>query len=241
MSGGCNKVNETARTLSHIPLKIEQLGVVTSTQDIMKARLLAGERVHGLVLRAEAQTLGRGRRTRDWQSALGGSYQTLAVHVPGTQPHTPVAIAVGLAQTLPRYGVRVGIKWPNDLFYRQKKLAGVLLEATQNHLLIGVGVNVNNEVPAGAVGLKGWDLAGVHAVVLEGVQVGLDLLSTPALEAAYAPYDLLYEQEVEVMYKGKRIEGVAAGVSERGCLRLVGSESEVCQGHLERFTLRTDL
>ena len=236
-------MHETAQKLSQIPLKIEQLGVVTSTQDVMKARLLAGERVHGSVLRAEAQTLGRGRRARDWQSGVGGSYQTLAVHVPGirAQPRTPVSIAIGLAQTLPRYGVKAGIKWPNDLFYRQKKLAGVLLEVTQNHLLIGVGVNVNNEVPAGAVGLKGWDLAGVHAVVLEGVQVGLDLLSTPALGAAYAPYDLLYEQEVEIMNKGKRMAGVAAGVSERGCLRLVGSEAEVCQGHLERFTLRTNL
>ncbi len=239
---------------STLPLKIEQLGVVTSTQDLMKARLLAGERVHGLVLRAEAQTLGRGRRTRDWQSAVGGSYQTLAVYLPGVTPlsKASASIAVGLAQTLPRYGVKVGIKWPNDLFYRQKKLAGVLLEYTRQHLLIGVGVNVNNEVPAGAVGLRGWDLAGVHAVVLEGMQVGLALFSSSALAEAYAPFDLLYAQEVEVVRGGEVISGIAQGISERGCLcvaagvhqdgvKVNAEVLEVCQGHLVRFTLRESL
>lgn len=230
-----------------LPLKIEQLGVVTSTQDVMKARLAQGERVHGLVLRAEAQTSGRGRRARDWRSARGGSYQTLAVHLPGAaqpSPRASIAIAVGLAQTLPRYGVKVGIKWPNDLFYRRKKLAGILLEYIYAHLLVGVGVNVNNEPPAGAVGLRGWDLAGVHAVVLEGVQVGLGLLSTPGLAATYAPYDLLAGQEVSAAHQGDVVTGVARGVSEQGCLRLsvpgVRGGLEVCQGHLKHFTLRKD-
>ena len=232
-----------------LPFKIEQLGVVTSTQDLMKARLAEGERVHGLVLRAEAQTSGRGRRARNWRSTQGGSYQTLAVHLgsPSAQPLGPrasVAVAVGLAQTLPRYGVKVGIKWPNDLFYRRKKLAGILLEHTRAHLLIGVGVNVNNEPPPGAVGLKGWDLAGVHAVVLEGVQVGLGLLSAPDLPAAYAPYDLLAGQEVGVVRGDEAVTGVAQGVSEHGCLRLsvpgAAEELEVCNGHLKRFTLRRD-
>ena len=220
--------------------------MVTSTQDLMKARLLAGERVHGSVLRAEAQTHGRGRRARDWQSGVGGSYQTLAVHLPElrAQPRASVAVALGLAQTLPRYGVKVGVKWPNDLFYRQKKLAGVLLEYTHHHLLIGVGVNVNNETPPGAVGLRGWDVAGVHAVVLEGVQVGLGLLDAPDLAAAYAPYDVLFGQEVEMVSQGNVISGVARGISERGCLCVAPSyptgtkRLEVCQGHLRRFTLR---
>ena len=227
-----------------LPFKIEQLGVVTSTQDLMKARLAEGERVHGLVLRAEAQTSGRGRRARNWRSTQGGSYQTLAVHLgsPSAQPLGPrasVAVAVGLAQTLPRYGVKVGIKWPNDLFYRHKKLAGVLLEHTHQHLLIGVGINVNNEVPPGAVGLRGWDLAGVHGVVLEGVQVGLALLAQPGLAAAYAPYDVLYGQEVEITRGGETLAGTAGGVSESGCLRVWNAEwLEVCRGRLTRFTLR---
>ena len=232
-----------------LPLKIEQLGVVTSTQDLMRARLAEGERVHGLVLRAEAQTSGRGRRARDWRSAQGGSYQTLAVHLPDDAPDTKylgpkasVAVAVGLAQTLPRYGVKVGVKWPNDLFYRRKKLAGILLEHTHAHLLIGVGMNVNNEPPPGAVGLRGWDLAGVHAVVLEGIQVGLSLLSAPDLAAAYAPYDLLAGQEVSVLRGGEVLTGVARGISERGCLRLsvpgMSEGLELCHGHLKHFALR---
>ena len=225
-----------------MPLKIEDVGVVTSTQDVMKARLERGERVHGLVLRAAAQTLGRGQRSKTWQSGAGGSYQTLAVHLPEAtrlNSRASIAVAVGLAQTLPRYGVKVGIKWPNDLYYRRKKLAGILLEQTHHHLLIGVGVNVNNEVPPGAVGLRGWDLAGVHGVVLEGVQAGLSLLDAP-LAAAYAPFDLLYGQEVEGVSRGERIVGTARGADEDGGLRLerTAGRVDVFRGTLTRFTLR---
>ena len=226
----------------NLPLKIEQLGVVTSTQDLMRVRLEAGEYVHGLVLQAEAQTGGRGQRARDWQSGVGGSYQTLAVHLPDTElsPRASLAVAVGLAQTLPRYGVSVGVKWPNDLLYRRKKLAGVLLERARQHLLIGVGMNVNNEVPPGAVGLRGWDVAGAHMVVLEGIQVGLALLTSPSasLVEAYAPYDLLKGQRVEIMERRETVIGTARGVSEAGDLLVESGEGpRACRGQLMRFSL----
>ena len=116
-----------------IPFRIETYPTLTSTQDAMRERLGAGDNVHGLVIRALEQTGARGQRRRDWRSGPGGSYQTLAVKDESLglrKPYAAVAVAVGLAQTLPEYGIRCGIKWPNDLFYRNKKVAGILCEYT---------------------------------------------------------------------------------------------------------------
>lgn len=232
--------------MDDLTLRILSFDTLTSTQDDMRRRLAAGEAVHGLVVRARVQTLGRGRRARDWWSPVGGSYQTLAVRLPATPPapappYAALVLALGLAETLPRYGARVGLKWPNDLLYRRKKLAGLLVEAVQGHLLIGVGVNVYNEVPPGAVGLRGWDLDGVHAVVLEGLQRGLANLVDPAfdLPKAYAPFDLLAGGDVCVATPQGDLTGVAAGVDATGRLRVRDAAGTVhaLSGRLQRFSL----
>ncbi len=234
-----------------ISLRILDFDTLPSTQDELRRRLEAGQDVHGLVVRAAYQTAARGQRARDWQAGRGGSYQTLAVratatslHAPSVvQPYAALALALGLAGVLPRYGVQAGLKWPNDLFYRGKKLAGVLVEVVQGHLLIGVGMNVNNDVPDGATGLRGWDLDGVHMVVLEGIQRGLAHLSDPRfnLPEAYAPFDLLLGERLELLVGGVLRTGRGAGVDEQGRLRLGGPDGTAvyASGQLVRFSLRT--
>ena len=218
-----------------ISLRILGFDTLPSSQDELRRRLLAGDDVHGLVVRAACQTAARGQRARDWQADRGGSYQTLAVrdpaltdpHAPSIlQPHAALALALGLAEVLPVYGVQAGLKWPNDVFYCGKKLAGVLVEAVQGHLLIGVGMNVNNDVPDGATGLRGWDVEGVHMVVLEGLQRGLARLSDPTfnLPEAYAPFDLLLGQRLELLSGGTLHTGHGAGVDAQGRLRLSGPD-----------------
>lgn len=238
-----------------LPLKIVDFDTLPSTQDELRRRLEAGDAVHGLVVRAACQTAGRGQRARDWQARRGGSYQTLAVRDPllppvlggGSgrsilQPYAALALAVGLAEVLPRYGVQVGLKWPNDLYYRGKKLAGVLVEAVQGHLLVGVGLNVANEVPEGAVGLRGWDVEGVHMVVLEGLQRGLAHLADASfrLPDAYAPFDLLLDQALELQVGETVRAGTGAGVDAQGRLRLRarGGVTSYASARLLRFSLR---
>lgn len=232
-------------------LRILDFDSLPSTQDDLRRRLLAGNEVHGLVVRAACQTAARGQWTRDWQAGRGGSYQTLAVRDPAltdphalsiVKPHAALTLALGLAEVLPVYGVQVGLKWPNDVFYCGKKLAGVLVEAVQGHLLVGVGMNVNNDVPDGATGLRGWDVEGVHMVVLEGLQRGLAHLGDPAfgLPEAYAPFDLLFGQPLELLVGGALHTGTGAGVDDRGRLRLAGADGDaVYSGQLVRYGLRT--
>jgi BirA family transcriptional regulator, biotin operon repressor / biotin---[acetyl-CoA-carboxylase] ligase len=207
-----------------IAYRIETFESLPSTQAEVRRRLDRDEDVDGLVVRALEQTQGRGRRGRTWTSGRGGSYQTLAVRDP--QPPrlraaaSTLAVAVGLAETLAVYGVKVGIKWPNDVLYRDRKLAGVLSEYRRGHLLVGVGVNVANDVPEGATALRGWDLEGVHAVALEGVQKGLEAWwdDAGALPGRFAAYDALASRAVRVLTPDGPVEGTAVGIDPQGWL-----------------------
>ena len=220
-----------------IPFKIETFNILASTQDTLRERLERGNNVHGLVVRALEQSGARGQRRRDWSAASGGSYQTLAVKdlaLPVfNKPYAAVVVGIGLAQTLPEYGIQVGVKWPNDLYYCGRKVAGILCEYVRGHLLVGVGMNVNNPPPAGATSLRGLDVEGVSGFVLAGVQRGLELLSEPHdLPGLFEPFDVLKNCEVEVALKGEVKRGLARGLDENGCLRLEtsGGVTAICQG-----------
>jgi BirA family transcriptional regulator, biotin operon repressor / biotin---[acetyl-CoA-carboxylase] ligase len=239
------------KTMLELPFKIKTFETLPSTQDEMRARLGRRENIHGLVVRALEQTSGRSQRSRDWQSNKGGSYQTLAVRDTDAtlnKPYAAIVIAIGLAQVLPEYGIQTGIKWPNDLYYphkskQGKKVAGILCEYVQGHLLVGIGVNVNNDVPEGAVALRGLDVEGVSNFILAGVQRGLELLGSPIdLPTLFAPYDVLKDKPVSVLLKGREEIGVALGLHPNGCLlvNLNHTVQQVCQGAARIKSLGSD-
>jgi BirA family biotin operon repressor/biotin-[acetyl-CoA-carboxylase] ligase len=146
-------------------------------------------------------------------------------------------MALGLAEVFEASGVKLGIKWPNDLYYHGKKLAGILCEMVCGHLLIGVGVNVNNPVPESAAALRGWSLERVDEVALEGLRRGLELLAAPQdISERFSRYDLLYGQRVE----GEKGRGaLAQGVDREGrlLLRDEAGRLEPFWGHLVAFSL----
>lgn len=223
-------------------MRVMSYDLLGSTQDELRRRLVAGEDVHGLVVQAVVQSAARGQRARDWQAGRGGSYQTLAVRG-GFPGHAALVLALGMAEVLPTYGVQAGLKWPNDLLYRGKKLAGVLAERVSGHLLVGVGLNVNNEVPEGATGLRGWDVEGANMVVLEGLTRGLAHLADPAfsLPDAYRPFDLLHGEALELRSGDALHRGTGAGVDGAGRLLLRRGDEVTAfsSGRLAHYGLRT--
>lgn len=207
-----------------ITFRIESLDTLPSTQAELRGRLERGEDVDGLVVRANEQTQGTGRRGRAFVSGRGGSFQTLAVRDP-EPPRlgaggSAIAVAVGMAETLAAAGVQTGVKWPNDLFYRGRKLAGILVEYRRGHLLVGVGVNVANDAPEGATALRGWHPETVHELVLEGVRCGLDAWwdEPQRLVERFAAYDALSGRQVRILTPGGSVEGVAVGIDGTGQL-----------------------
>ena len=153
-------------TKTQLPLSAVQrvigLETIDSTQTLAKELALNGEPDGTLVLACH-QTAGRGRYDRSFSSEEGGVYFTLIL-----RPHKPsscnaslsVAVGKALSETLQRVlGIKTKVKLPNDVLaweektHKWKKICGVLIETSASTdanqwMLVGVGVNVNNPLPA---------------------------------------------------------------------------------------------
>lgn len=120
---------------------------VGSTNDELRALALGGT-PEGLVLLAEKQTAGRGRRGAAWFSPTGESLAfSILLRPEEPKPLWPrLALATGLAvaEAIETCGLQAGIKWPNDVWIGQRKTAGILVEAGADFVVIGIGLNVNS-------------------------------------------------------------------------------------------------
>ncbi|MDV2580809.1 biotin--[acetyl-CoA-carboxylase] ligase [Alkalibacillus haloalkaliphilus] len=127
---------------------------VTSTQNLAHEFARDGAE-HGTVVIASEQTKGKGRMKRYWDSkAKVGLWFSTVLRPHSLEPKNATQItlvaAVALANVMKEYGIPVSIKWPNDLFIGDKKMAGILTEmqAEQDqidYIIIGIGMNVNHE------------------------------------------------------------------------------------------------
>jgi BirA family biotin operon repressor/biotin-[acetyl-CoA-carboxylase] ligase len=199
---------------------------------------------------ADHQTAGRGRGGRAWQSEAGaGIWLTLIERPEDARAIEVLALRIGLgaAQSLDRFaGGTVGLKWPNDLYLRGRKLAGVLIEARWQDgapMWVAIGIGINARVPA--------SLRAEAASLETGVQ-RLDVLAglIPELRAAAAMQGELATMEVarfaaRDIARGRectapaagRVEGVSASgdivISHQGVARRYRSGSLVLAGELE--------
>lgn len=149
-----------------------QLTIVDVTGSTNDDLLEAGKQgaPHGTGLAARAQTAGRGRRGHKWDSTAGNLLLSIVLR-PCVNPakYSGLAAVSGLAvlEALEKQGLanEIGLKWPNDLVARGRKLGGILVEAARGSegkpfAVCGIGVNVNytpQEVPDGglpAIGLS---------------------------------------------------------------------------------------
>lgn len=118
-------------------------------------RLAAEGATEGTLVLAESQTQGRGRLGRSWSSVPGkGLWFSLilrpkinSAELAGMTILTAVSMAQAIANVI---GIQVLIKWPNDLVFDGRKIAGILAEVNGeadlvNYLIIGLGLNVNHQ------------------------------------------------------------------------------------------------
>ena len=105
------------------------------------------------LITADYQTSGRGQRGNTWESEAGKNLLfTLALPTHSIKASEQFAlcelISVAICEVLAQYTADIRIKWPNDIYYKDKKLCGILIEhdlegANLSRSLIGVGINVN--------------------------------------------------------------------------------------------------
>lgn len=143
---------------------LRRLDVTASTQDDAK-RLAAEGAPHGTLVWALRQTKGRGQHDRRWESPPGGLYVSLLLRpafAPARLPEVSLAVAEAVRRALP---VPLTIKAPNDLMHEGRKLGGILTESAGTEsrvdwLIVGLGLNVNNPVPAEPPAVSLRQLAG---------------------------------------------------------------------------------
>lgn len=198
--------------------------VVPSTLDIAHQLGDEGAQAGTLVL-ADAQSAGRGRMGRTWHSEPGrGIWLTLVERPVGDETLSVISLRVALAlgpALDPFSGTPIRLKWPNDVYAGERKLAGVLLEARWrgarlDWLAAGVGINVQAPLGYDAASLApGTDRVAVLRSVIPGLRRAL--AATGPLSAAevssFAARDLAAGQECELPARGR-----VAGIDSNGSL-----------------------
>jgi BirA family transcriptional regulator, biotin operon repressor / biotin---[acetyl-CoA-carboxylase] ligase len=109
--------------------------------------LLGPEDAEGAIATTDHQTGGRGRRGRSWVEAPGTSVLvSVLLRPPPERPAPQLSLVGGLAAALAveeALGLAAQIKWPNDVMVDRRKVAGVLAEAREGVVVLGIGINVN--------------------------------------------------------------------------------------------------
>ena len=122
--------------------KLLSFDKISSTQDYAHDLIAHGDAQNKTIIKALAQSAGRGRYRRTWVSHHGNLYASFIYKSPERDPKLSYAVAVAIAETLIALGLKPEIKWPNDVLIKGKKISGVLIEYSQNFVIIGVGINI---------------------------------------------------------------------------------------------------
>lgn len=218
------------------------LDSVESTQDAARAAALTGA-AEGLAVVAGQQTAGKGRSGRSWWSPpAGGLYLSLLLRPELPGEHTSwvtMTLALGAAEAIEQVcGLRADIKWPNDLQWQGRKVAGVLAEGAfsgdrLDYVVAGIGLNVaidfspQPELAGIAVSLqaaagKPVDPAALLAALLERTEEHY-----LALRAGQSPL-LAWQARLHTLGRpvsaraadGTLLHGVARSVLPDGALRI---------------------
>lgn len=227
---------------------------LASTNKYLMDRCTNREAIHGVVVTAERQTAGRGRRGREWHSpfaanvylSIGWSFHQGVAAIEGLS----LAVGVAICEALAFFGLNnAELKWPNDVLVDGKKLGGVLIElagdpAGECHVIVGVGLNV--VMPSVGVNTINQPWVDMHKCGIDVDRnrlIGQLLTQLVILLSGYEkdrfflyrePWERLNaykNQQVSLVTPVKSITGLMLGVTSSGGLRLgVNGEERVFLG-----------
>jgi BirA family biotin operon repressor/biotin-[acetyl-CoA-carboxylase] ligase len=223
---------------------IEVLESIDSTNSRLMQAAAAGA-PSGRICLAERQLAGRGRSGRTWVSPFGANvYLSLLWRYPLAPAELgglSLACGVAAAGVLADAGCAdIGLKWPNDLHWRRRKLGGLLLEVAgesqgPSHVVVGIGINLClSEAHAAGIDQPWTDLAAVlgdgvpgrntlAAMLIDAFARALDRYGESGLGAflpRWRALDAYHGETVELVMGGRRIAGTYVGVADDGALLL---------------------
>ncbi len=219
-------------------LTVEAVAEIDSTNTELMRRARAGQTAP-VLLTAEVQSAGRGRLGRGWQRRPPGAALAFSLGLPlAPADWSGLSLAVGLAVAESLHA-DIGLKWPNDLWWRDRKLAGILVETAgagaaqaARYAVIGVGINIAPMEDAGFSTPPAWlqallpdidppaALARIAAPLARAVKVFEQTGFAPLTERFNAR-DVFAGRAVRL---SDGTEGLACGVGPTGALRVRTAE-----------------
>lgn len=205
------------------------------------------ERMHdmpsGAACIAEYQQAGRGRRGRQWFSPFGANlYMSMYWRLeqgPAAAMGLSLVIGIIMAETLRSLGAdEVRVKWPNDIYLNDRKLAGILVELTGKtgdaaQIVIGAGINLAMRTADASQINQGWinlQEAGVMlnrnelaARLINRLREALPLFEQEGLApfvTRWAALDNFINRPVKLLIGEREVHGIARGVDSQGGLLL---------------------
>ena len=225
---------------------IYRFDILPSTND----EATAPQYVEGDIILAERQTAGRGQRGHTWESREGENltFSLLLEPLflsPSEQFLISECVALGVCDALLHYGIEAQIKWTNDIYVGDEKLAGILIEhklqgSALARTVAGVGLNVNqkafsddlpNPISMAQTTGREFDREEVLQTVATSLMARYEQLREGGAKELQADYhQRLYRLGQEHCYAlpdGSRFRGIIRGVEPTGALRIVNERGEL--------------
>lgn len=203
----------------------------------------------GDIVWADAQSAGRGQRGHKWESRKGENLTFSVVFEPTFLPATQQfliseVVALAMVDALRYYGIGAKIKWTNDIYVGDKKLAGILIEhkltgANLSRTIAGIGLNVNqmefsedlpNPVSMHQLTRLELDCGEVLERLSDSLMTRYQMLRQGEWEQLHTDYhEMLYRRDALHWYflpDGKAFRGTIRGVEPSGALRVENEKGE---------------
>ena len=217
--------------------KLEILPHCHSTNNVALEMLNQAPQPEGTVVITENQTSGKGQRGNHWESE---PYKNLTFSIilnpnflaPADQFYLNMVASLGVSDALKSELTGVSIKWPNDIYARNKKISGILIENSLKggvieNAVIGIGINVNQtdyrEAKATSMAeitLQSYDLNDIFNRVIKSIEKYYLLMrqgSFARIREAYLS-NLYWLNEVHLFQADTVFSGEIVDVDERGRL-----------------------
>ncbi len=246
--------NEILRFLKTENIKVLCYESLDSTSTLARQLINSGE-TSPLIITADRQTAGRGRNGKSFYSLNDGSvYMSVVLH-PNLDFADTVGVTTAAAVAVSRAiekvtGKATDIKWVNDLYYKGKKVCGILCEAVASKgivskVIVGVGINLSQcsfpdelEDIAGGLGCDSSLCAQLVAAVADELFVfGFGKLSNDILEE-YRSKSMVIGKKIDYYINGEKNTATAVGIDAQGGLVIIKNNGSTDVLRSGEITLR---
>lgn len=228
---------------SNITAKVEVHNVIDSTNSYLMRRL-PNQNTPGQVCIAEYQSAGRGRRGRQWISPFGSHiymsmYWSLEQGMSSAMGLSVVAALAVSDAIKALYKTDVELKWPNDIYFKGVKLAGILIDLEGQamepcHCVIGIGLNINMPAKSAELVDQPWtDLSSAIGVEIDRNILAASIISAlikrlevhsetgiSTMVAQWHEHDVYFNKAVSLITGDKATRGICRGINAQGALLL---------------------